>query len=1063
MSLSVAENLLVARLLDLPAGQRGAALAAASAEDPTILVHRERILAATAARAHRTTDPVLSNAQAAHALGLALERPREDATGAYVGPYRLLEKIGEGGFGVVWLAEQLEPIRRRVAVKIIKLGMDTEEVITRFEAERQALALMDHPNIARVFDAGSTDSGRLYFAMELVHGNAITRYCDEHRVGTEGRLRLFMTVCDAVQHAHQKGVIHRDLKPSNILVAQQDGMPVPKVIDFGIAKATSARLTEKTLLTQLHAFIGTPAYTSPEQMEMSGLDIDTRSDIYSLGVLLYELLVGRAPFDSQALAKSGLEAMRHTIREIDPPRPSARFVTLDENDRISVARQRNAEAAKLSLLLRGDLDWIVMHCLEKNRSRRYDTVSDLSRDVERYLANEPVSARPPSATYRLQKSIRRHRVGFAAGAAILLSLVASLVMLSLLLGREREARQREIVLRAKADANASQAHTAAVKSAEVAQFMKNMLSGVAPSFARGRDATMLREVLDATAQKLDRELADQPEVAADLRDTLGAIYRDLGQYAVAEKLLREAVQARRKLNGSDSPELAASLDNYAAVLGLEGRPEGWDLMVEALAIRKKNFGDKHPLVATTVEHLSRLPAPAPRTFEEWTALRQKALAIRLEIFGPEHPDVAESIASLGVVAYQHNDLAESARLLREALAMRKKLLGADHPVLVDNLISLGWTLSEDDKWTEAEPVIREALELAIKVFPEHPFVTSTLLRLAGGQPIQGGDDASVDLARATIEAQRARLGADSPAVAVSSLALAVLLGDRMEAAEEVRRLNRDAEAVLDSNRKNGIFPAEQILLDMQLCASRRIFGGAPAQGLVLGEQLWLCSRPGTPPAISGGPLLLPAMAQFYTGHTSEARALWEQALTLLQKVEGAAPYVLCHCSLLAAANRQLGQLAEAERVVTDGLAVMKRNLGADKVPDPAVATLYCEMGLILNEQSRFVEAEKYFQLALENHDRATREKALRPRMRMWRTLRPRAETESGLGQALAGQKKFAEAEPLLLHAYATLEAERNTLGGDRTKLSREAAGRLAAFYLAWDKPEKAAPWQAALR
>src|SRR5688572_8002841 len=391
-------------------------------------------------------SPPLPAAALVRVLESALVADAPEAPGSHIGPYKLLEELGEGGFGVVWMVEQQEPIRRRVALKIIKLGMDTREVIARFEAERQALALMDHPNIARVFDAGATDSGRPYFAMELVRGVPITRYCDESRLSTEARLRLFVSVCHAVQHAHQKGVIHRDLKPSNILVTLHDGIPVPKVIDFGIAKATSGvRLTDKTLFTQFHAFIGTPAYTSPEQMEMSGLDVDTRSDIYSLGVLLYELLTGRTPFDPDTLAKSGLEATRRMLREIDPPRPSHRVGTLSDADRTSVAQQRGTDAVKLSVLLRGDLDWVVMRALEKDRTRRYETPSALAADIQRYLENEPVVARPPSNTYRARKFVRRHKVGFFAATAVASSLVAGLIIASVSLVRERAARADAVV------------------------------------------------------------------------------------------------------------------------------------------------------------------------------------------------------------------------------------------------------------------------------------------------------------------------------------------------------------------------------------------------------------------------------------------------------------------------------------------------------------------------------------------------------------------------------------------------------------------------------------------
>jgi eukaryotic-like serine/threonine-protein kinase len=367
----------------------------------------------------------------------------EEPIGARIGRYKLVQKIGEGGCGVVYMAEQEEPVRRRVALKIIKLGMETKSVIARFEAERQALAMMDHPNIARVFDAGATDRGPPYFVMELVRGVKITEYCDEHRLTTAQRLELFVQVCHAIQHAHQKGVIHGDIKPSNIMVTLQDGVPVPKVIDFGISKATEARLTDKLLFTAYAQLIGTPAYMSPEQTEIS-VDIDTRSDIYSLGVLIYELLTGKTPFDAKELLASGLDEMRKTLREKEPPRPSARLHSLVPSELRKTAGLRRSEPQALAAVLRGDLDWIAMKALEKDRGRRYETAYGLALDIQRHLNNEPVVARPPSRVYRLRKLVRRNRVAFAAGGAVLAALVMGLGTSTWLFLREREARQRAV-------------------------------------------------------------------------------------------------------------------------------------------------------------------------------------------------------------------------------------------------------------------------------------------------------------------------------------------------------------------------------------------------------------------------------------------------------------------------------------------------------------------------------------------------------------------------------------------------------------------------------------------
>jgi serine/threonine protein kinase len=383
------------------------------------------------------------------------EKPKvrlpDEQIGKPINQYKILQRIGEGGCGVVYMAEQEKPIRRRVALKVIKLGMDTKSVIARFDAERQALALMDHPNIARVLDAGTTETGRPYFVMELVRGVRITEYCDQNNLDTRQRLGLFIQICQAIQHAHQKGVIHRDIKPSNILVTLHDGVPVPKVIDFGIAKAIEGRLTDQTLFTAYEQIIGTPAYMSPEQAEMSGLDVDTRSDIYSLGVLLYELLTSRTPFDSKELMKSGLNEMRRTLREKEPQRPSTILTTLQGTELKATAAHRHEEVPQLISLLKGDLDWIVMKALEKDRTRRYETTNGLLMDVQRYLNNEPVVARPPSRWYRFQKLVRRNKIIFAAGAMVLAVLVAGLSLSTWLFYKAKEAERQQTKLRQMAE------------------------------------------------------------------------------------------------------------------------------------------------------------------------------------------------------------------------------------------------------------------------------------------------------------------------------------------------------------------------------------------------------------------------------------------------------------------------------------------------------------------------------------------------------------------------------------------------------------------------------------
>jgi eukaryotic-like serine/threonine-protein kinase len=456
------EELIFDAALEIPdLASRRAYLDQVCADNAPLRARMERLLST-----HERTDDFFGNCVTGMKLvvGDGEEKPAatpdlpDAQVGRLIGHYKLLQKIGEGGCGIVYMAEQEHPVRRRVALKIIKLGMDTKQVIARFEAERQALAMMDHPNIARVLDAAATETGRPYFVMELVHGVKITTFCDERNLDTSQRLDLFIQVCHAIQHAHQKGVIHRDIKPSNILVTLQDGVPVPKVIDFGIAKATETPLTDKTLFTAYGHFVGTPAYMSPEQADLSGMDVDTRSDIYSLGVLLYELLTGRTPFDQKELLQSGLDQMRRTLREKEPHRPSTRLNTLPDTELTATALHRQVAPLNLKSQLAGDLDWIVMKSLEKDRSRRYETVNALSMDIQRHLHNEPVLARPPSRVYRFRKLVRRNRIVFAATGAVAGALILGAGLSTWLFVKEREARQRAVeaeqqqtVLRQKAE------------------------------------------------------------------------------------------------------------------------------------------------------------------------------------------------------------------------------------------------------------------------------------------------------------------------------------------------------------------------------------------------------------------------------------------------------------------------------------------------------------------------------------------------------------------------------------------------------------------------------------
>ncbi|MFG0275545.1 MAG: tetratricopeptide repeat protein, partial [Phycisphaerales bacterium] len=611
----------------------------------------------------------------------------------HIGPFRLLQRIGEGGFGVVYLAEQTEPVRRRVALKVIKPGMDTKAVVARFHAERQAIALMDHPGIARALDAGATDAGRPYFAMEFVQGEPITDFCDKHRLTIRQRLELFQRVCGAVQHAHAKGVIHRDLKPSNILVAYRDGKASPKVIDFGVAKALNQRLTDGTVYTHQGQLIGTPEYMSPDQAEMTALDVDTRSDIYSLGVVLYELLTGELPFSSETLRSAGPEEIQRLIREQDPPRPSTRLSTIahhgkDPDTATRIARARQVQARELPSQLRGDLDWIVMRCLEKDRERRYETANAVALEVGRYLRNEPVNAGPPGAAYRARKFVRRNRFAVTAagliGAAVVLGLVGTAVGLV----RARDARQVAEAARADAELRSAELES-------VIELQSEMLSRIEPAamgaalFERLRDDVRdasaddravveglddALELLNATDVALDvlsaeiltpaldaaeERLVDRPLIRAEILTSLGGMLRAYGLLEQADTVLRRALEIRREQLGEDDLTTARSLIALGKLSRQRGRyEEAQALYARALEIRERELGPDNEYTLSAVFLTAALEEKFQR-YEEAESLYQRALEGRRALFGEDSEEVLDVLSSLAGLYRDTGRLAEA--------------------------------------------------------------------------------------------------------------------------------------------------------------------------------------------------------------------------------------------------------------------------------------------------------------------------------------------------------------------------------------------------------------------
>jgi tetratricopeptide (TPR) repeat protein len=648
------------------------------------------------------------------------------------GRYKLIEELGKGGMGSVFLADQVDPVKRRVALKIIKLGMDTKEVVARFEAERQALAVMDHPHIAKVYDAGATETGRPYFVMEFVRGITLTQYCDKNKLSTNERLELFIPICQAVQHAHQKGVIHRDLKPSNVLVTVQDGRPVPKIIDFGIAKAIDHRLTERTLFTEQGQFIGTPEYMSPEQAEMSGLDIDTRSDIYSLGIMLYELLVGVLPFDPNALRSAAFGEIQRIIRETDPPKASTRLSSLGDTQKM-IAELRRTDPGALQKQLKGDLDWIIMRAMEKDRIRRYETANGLAVDIRRHLKNEPISAHPPRVAYKIAKFVRRHRGGVAAGATVACALVIGLVLATTGLIRAKRA---EAVVAGERD----RANQEAKAAGQVSDFLVSLFKVSDPSEALGNTITA-REILDKGSARMKDELNEQPQIQARLMDTMGVVYKNLGLYKQSALLLEQALETRRLTLGSGHPAVSESLISVGQLRYETGNyQEAERLFRESLEIRRKLYGDDHLTVSDSLNDLAMsLNAQGRHTDAE--PLYRQALAIRQKLLGDQSPEVAQSLNNLGMFLYRRGAFAEAEQLFRKALEVNRKLLGQEHPEVAANFNNLGLVLRDSGKLPEAEEAFQQTLAMDRKFYgPDHPAYANTLVNLASLQARMGKYD-----------------------------------------------------------------------------------------------------------------------------------------------------------------------------------------------------------------------------------------------------------------------------------------------------------------------------------
>jgi eukaryotic-like serine/threonine-protein kinase len=604
----------------------------------------------------------------------------DEQAGAVLGPYTLVEKIGVGGFGVVWRAEQTAPVRRQVAVKIIKVGMDTREVVSRFRAERQTLAVLQHPGIAKIFDAGATPGGRPYFAMELLHGLTLTSHSAEHHLPPAEKLRLFVDVCRAVQHAHLKGVIHRDLKPSNVLVSEVDGKAQPKVIDFGIAKITddSEAAEARTYFTREDRFIGTPAYMSPEQF-LPGMDIDARSDIYSLGVVLYELITGRLPHP--------VDAKGQIDRSRSPARPST--IQGSGRRRFAFVKIANRSLREGRSDLPADLDWVVLKALSEDRTMRYDSADALASDIEACLDSRPVVARPPTTWYLLKRFARRNRLLVGAASAIFLVLLAGIVgTTAMYLGQRK----------------------ALVRSEEVSRFMKEILEQASVSKSRGRDTTMMREILDETATRISTELAGFPDVQADLHGVIGRTYEDIDEYELALVQTTEQLLLRRQIHGeNDHPELATALVDHASVIETLGKPKDAEpFILEALSMRQRLYGDGHPLTGEAHAIKAWILVKSGRSAEgEASAL----LAYQIWRKDPADERLSDAANALSTVYRNTKKYPQAVEIGHENVAAMRRVHGDEHPQVVNALDNLGHDLVIGRRFEEAEPILLECIRL----------------------------------------------------------------------------------------------------------------------------------------------------------------------------------------------------------------------------------------------------------------------------------------------------------------------------------------------------------------